>query len=60
MDRADKYDAHARRCMAKAAQAQRAHERRQWLIMANTWLEMVRAEFAATRSADLEPPPPKR
>jgi len=24
-----------------ATGAQRAHEKRQWLIMANTWLEMI-------------------
>lgn len=41
MSRVDKYGAHARHCMAKAAQAQRADEKQQWLLMANTWLEMI-------------------
>jgi hypothetical protein len=41
MNSANKYIMHARHCMAKAVQAQRAEEKRQWLLMANTWLEMV-------------------
>jgi hypothetical protein len=50
--------------MAKAAQARFAHEKRQWLLMANTWLEMIPEDQrtavdhlrAATGNQGAEPP----
>ena len=63
MNRKEKYEAHARRCMAKAAQAQDANAKLDWLLMAKTWLEMIperqQAKVTGTRnqSADLEQSP---
>jgi hypothetical protein len=37
----NRYGFHALHCMTKAAQARFPHEKRQWLLMANTWLEMI-------------------
>jgi len=41
MNKADNYSARARRCMAMAAQAQHVQDRRQWLLMAQIWLDMI-------------------
>ena len=41
MSSVNKYGFHALHCMTKAAQARFAHEKRKWLLMANTWLEMI-------------------
>lgn len=41
MSKADTYHAHARHCMARAAQTQHAADKRQWLLLADTWLQMI-------------------
>jgi hypothetical protein len=41
MSKADTYHAHARHCMAMAAQTQHAADKRQWLLLADTWLDMI-------------------
>ncbi len=64
MSSVNKYGFHALHCMAKAAQARFAHEKRQWLLMANTWLEMIPEDQrtavdhlrAATGNQGAEPP----
>lgn len=51
MNKMDKYNAHARLCMDKAAQAQHADDKRSWLLLAETWLQMIpeRQRTAADR-----------
>jgi hypothetical protein len=41
MSNVDKYEAHARHCMDKAAQAQHAQDKRSWLLLAETWLDLI-------------------
>jgi hypothetical protein len=51
MNKADKYRAHVRHCVAMAAQAQRVEYKQSWLLMAETWLRMIpeRRQTAADR-----------
>jgi hypothetical protein len=53
MNNIDKYNAHARHCMDMAARAQHADDKRSWLLLAETWLEMI-PEFQRT-AADRRP-----
>jgi hypothetical protein len=41
MSKVDEYHSHARHCMAMAAQTQRAEDKRQWLLIADTWLDLI-------------------
>jgi len=41
MNKIDLYKSHARDCMDRAARAQRAEDKRQWLQMADVWLDMI-------------------
>jgi hypothetical protein len=41
MSNVEKYEARARHCMDKAAQAQHAEDKRSWLLLAETWLDLI-------------------
>jgi hypothetical protein len=41
MNKVDLYKTHARDCMDRAARSQRAEDKRQWLQMADVWLDMI-------------------
>lgn len=64
MSSVNKCGFHALHCMTKATQTRFAHEKRQWLLMANTWLEMIPSDQriavdhlrAAIGTQSVEPP----
>jgi hypothetical protein len=41
MSKVDEYHSHARHCMAMAAQTQSTEGKRQWLLIADTWLDLI-------------------
>lgn len=41
MSNVEKYEAYARRCMDKAASAHHAEDKRSWLLLAETWLDLI-------------------
>jgi hypothetical protein len=41
MNKIDEYRLHARHCMDMAAHAERAKDKRSWLLLAETWLDMI-------------------
>jgi hypothetical protein len=41
MNKIEDYSTHARHCMDMAAHAQHAKDKRSWLLLAGTWLDMI-------------------
>jgi hypothetical protein len=41
MSKTEEYSIHARHCMDMAAHAQHAKDKRSWLLLAETWLDLI-------------------
>jgi hypothetical protein len=41
MSKIEEYSIHARHCMEMAAHAQHAKDKRSWLLLAETWLDLI-------------------
>jgi hypothetical protein len=41
MNKIDEYSTHARHCVDMAAHAQHAKDKRSWLLLAETWLDLI-------------------